>query len=197
MKSNVIIVCLLVVLAVVVFRGNKNYNKLETERIERTFEIKQLKSLNERIEASNDKLAAENIRLNDLQIVHELKSDSLEKIINQTTNTSNVNSTNFDFTNDIYYSKRFQKVGRTATIGIESGNHLDEDYGVREAENIFYDPEEEIENLDQKTVRQRKGLSWEADFSYTEPLGKMGRLKFEYEIGNRIEDSDQRLSDLI
>ena len=125
------------------------------------------------------------------------KTEQLEKIINQTTNTSNVNSTNFDFTNDIYYSKRFQKVGRTATLGIESGNHLDEDYGIREAENIFYDPEEEIENLDQKTVRQRKGLSWEADFSYTEPLGKMGRLKFEYEIGNRIEDSDQRLSDLI
>ncbi|PZX50994.1 outer membrane beta-barrel protein [Algoriphagus chordae] len=118
------------------------------------------------------------------------------ELVNQSTNTNSAISNNLDFTNSIYYNKRFNKAGRTATIGIKSGTHIDEEKGLREAENIYYNPEEQVENLNQSRLKSRKGLSWEADFSYTEPLGNQGRLKFEYEIGNRIEDSDQRLSNL-
>jgi hypothetical protein len=144
------------VLAVVVFRGNKNYNKLETERIERTFEIKQLKSLNERIEASNDKLAADNIRLNDLQIVHELKSDSLEKIINQIEQKpSRVGSLRKQQINELKTALKICERSKgvyVKRIGLKNDIQINND--------VIIDNFEQLQTLDKKKLRKAKRKSF-------------------------------------
>jgi hypothetical protein len=47
--------------------------------------------------------------------------------------------------------------------------------------------------LNQQTSRGRQGNRWETGLSYTEKIGKNGQLEIEYEIGNRTNDSDQRV----
>ncbi|MEX2594445.1 MAG: TonB-dependent receptor [Anditalea sp.] len=111
--------------------------------------------------------------------------------LNQTQNTLTAENSDFDFDNRIYYSRRFRKSGRSLTLGLYTGNDINEDDDNREADNIFYGAEDREETLNQHTTRSRRGFSWEADFSYTEPIGKNGMVEIEYEIGNRLNDSDK------
>lgn len=111
--------------------------------------------------------------------------------LNQTENTLSADNADYDFDNRIYYSRRFNKKGRSLTMGIYTGNHLNHDESNREAENVYFDPIERQERLNQYTVRDRRGFSWDAEVSYTEPLGKNSMMEIEYQIGNRLNESDK------
>ncbi len=111
--------------------------------------------------------------------------------VNQTENRRIANNSDIDFNSRLYYSRRFTKPGRSLRLGLETGNHKNDDDADRQAENIFYDPAERLETINQNIVRTRKGFSWEASASYTEPIGKRGMVELEYEVGNRNNDSDQ------
>src|SRR5690606_12473402 len=116
--------------------------------------------------------------------------------INQTENERHREYSNIDFDSRLYYSRRFAKAGRSLRLGIETGNHKNDDDAERYAENLFYDPAEREEIIRQNIIRDRKGLSWEASASYTEPIGKHGMVELEYEAGNRRDDSDQLTYDM-
>src|SRR5690606_19815382 len=96
----------------------------------------------------------------------------------------------------LYYSRRVAKAGRSLRLGLETGNHKNDDDDDRYAENIFYDPTEREETIKQNIVRERKGFSWEASASYTEAIGKYGMVELEYEVSNRRNDSDQLTYDM-
>ncbi|MEC3881323.1 outer membrane beta-barrel protein [Parapedobacter sp. 10938] len=116
--------------------------------------------------------------------------------INQTENHRHADNLDIDFNSHLYYSRRFAKAGRTLRLGLTTGNHKNDDDAHREAENIFYDPDERVKIIRQNIVRVRKGFSWEASTSYTEPIGKHGMVELEYEISNSRNDSDQLTYDL-
>lgn len=116
--------------------------------------------------------------------------------INQTENQRHGEYSNIDFDSRLYYSRRFAKAGRSLRLGIETGNHKNDDDAQRYTENLFYDPAEREEIIRQNIVRARKGFSWEASASYTEPIGKHGMVELEYEASNRRDDSDQLTYDL-
>lgn len=116
--------------------------------------------------------------------------------VNQTQNQRLADNSDIDFNTRLYYSRRFSKPGRSVRLGIETGNHRNEDDATRHAENIYYDPAERVELINQHIVRSRKGLTWEASASYTEPLSQRSMVEVEYEIGNRINDSDQLIYDM-
>ena len=84
----------------------------------------------------------------------------------------------------------FPKKGRTLTVGGNSGYHSNIDEANRLAENQFFGEEVRTEVLNQFTDRDRTGYHWEADLSYTEPIGKNGQIELEYEIRNNWNDSD-------
>ena len=116
--------------------------------------------------------------------------------LNQTENTASSDNADYDFTNRMYYSHRFAKKGRSLTLSSRLGYHTNEDDRYRLADNVFYGENERYELLNQKTVRDRKGLSWSAEASYTEPVGKNGQVEVEYDVGNRVDDSDQLTYDI-
>jgi len=116
--------------------------------------------------------------------------------LNRTENQLSAKNLDFDFDNRLFYSRRFAKKGRSLTLGLHTGNYKNRDDANRQADNIFYDDTERTEFLNQNKVRDRTGLAWEADISYTEPIGKRSMVEFEYEIGNTSNDSDQRTYDL-
>ncbi|MFC3196651.1 outer membrane beta-barrel protein [Parapedobacter deserti] len=116
--------------------------------------------------------------------------------MNQTENSRQADNSDIDFNSRLHYSRRFAKAGRSLRLGLETGDHRNNDDATRQAENIFFDPAERIETINQQIVRTRKGFDWEASASYTEPIGKRGIIELEYEIGNRHNDSDQLTYDI-
>lgn len=116
--------------------------------------------------------------------------------LNQTENTLTSDNSDYDFDNRMYYGHKFKKKGRSLTLGINTGYHTNEDNAYRQANNVFYQSEDSLKILNQNTIRNRTGLSWETDVSYTEPIGKNGMVELEYEIGNRIDDSDKLTYDI-
>jgi hypothetical protein len=116
--------------------------------------------------------------------------------LNQTQNNLNSANRDYDFDNSLYYSHRFRKKGRSLTYGLNTGYHTNKDKANRTAFNTFYKQENSEESLNQQTLLRRNGLSWDTELSFTEPIGKRGQIELEYEIGNRIDDSDKRTYNL-
>ena len=110
--------------------------------------------------------------------------------LNQTENTRQADNDDYDIGGSLFYSHRFPKRGRSLTIGGNSGYHSNIDEANRLAENQFFGEENRTEVLNQYITRDRTGFNWEMNFSYTEPIGKKGRLELEYEVGNSWNDSD-------
>lgn len=117
--------------------------------------------------------------------------------LNQTENSRQADNDDYDVGGSLFYSHRFAKKGRSFTVGGNSGYHTNLDEANRQAENIFYGESERQELLNQYTTRDRTGFSWETNASYTEPVGEKGQLELEYEIGNRLDDSDKITYDVL
>ena len=117
--------------------------------------------------------------------------------LNQTENDLRADNKDFDLNNRVYYSHKFLKKGRTFTLGLNTSYATNQDEANRLAVNDFLGQQARQEILDQYTTRDRKGFSWEADFSYTEPVGKRGQIELEYEVGNNLNESDKITYDVL
>ncbi len=112
--------------------------------------------------------------------------------LNQTENALRSKLLNYDFSNGVYYSHRFRKKGRSFTLGLNAGYHLNEDDDNRIAHNIFYTNQDiKDEQLNQHNTLDRTGVSWNINTSYTEPAGKNGQFELEYKIRNMDNRSDR------
>ncbi|WP_051360088.1 TonB-dependent receptor [Adhaeribacter aquaticus] len=123
------------------------------------------------------------------------RTENMNSPLNQTENTSNANNQSFNFNNSILYSHRFNRVGRSVTIRFNTGFSNNNNDIFRLADNIYFRTPEKSNRLNQFTNFNRNGHSWRTEVSYTEPIGKNGRIEIEHERGNRFDDSDRRLYD--
>ncbi len=112
-------------------------------------------------------------------------------------NSRQSDNDDYDVGGWLFYSHRFAKKGRSFTVGGSGGYHNNLDESNRQAENFFYGEEERQELLNQYTTRDRVGFNWETNASFTEPIGKKGQMELEYEIGNRLDDSDKITYDVL
>ncbi|UZD24124.1 outer membrane beta-barrel protein [Algoriphagus halophytocola] len=117
--------------------------------------------------------------------------------LNQTENVRTADNQDYDLYNRLYFSHKFAKKGRSFTISANQGSHANKDDALRRAENQYYQPEERTEIINQNITRDRTGFNWDVGVSYTEPIGEKGQMEFEYEIGNRGDDSDQLTYDIL
>lgn len=116
---------------------------------------------------------------------------------NQVENQRTGNYQDYDFFNRFIVSQKFTKPGRSLTWRsiLHRGWNLDE--STRLATSQFFEGNSSrTEVLNQQTSRERQGNRWETGLSYTEKLGESGQVELEYEIGNRKNDSDQRVFNL-
>lgn len=120
-------------------------------------------------------------------------TNSHNGLINQTENSAESDLLDYDYFNRLFYNHQFKKAGRSFTWNFNNGYHTNEEDSYRDAENVFFQAEGETELLRQYIRWDRNGTNWETNFSYTEPIGKNGRAEFEYEIGDRPNNSDRRL----
>lgn len=119
-------------------------------------------------------------------------------LINSVENSRIGRYEDFDLFNRFFYSHKFNKPGRTFTARVNFSTGWNIDNSTRNAINTFFeDSGENEEILNQITERDRRGNSWNTRFSYTEPIGQKGQMEWEYSIGNRKNDSDQLLYNVI
>ncbi|MAN85334.1 MAG: TonB-dependent receptor [Algoriphagus sp.] len=118
-------------------------------------------------------------------------------LINSVENTRSSKNKDYDLFNRFFYSHKFDKPGRTMTVRARLGNNANEDRANRLAENQFFSPTFRTETINQQINRDRTGLSWETGISFTEAVSERSQFELEYEIGNRINDSDQLIFDVI
>lgn len=111
--------------------------------------------------------------------------------LNATNNQSVANNQDYDYDNNLYFSRKFDKMGRSFTTRVHTGFHTNEDQSNRYASNIYYNQEDSLSTIDQRTSRERTGVSWEWQAAYTEPLGERSLMEVEYQIGDRLNDSDK------
>ena len=116
--------------------------------------------------------------------------------MNQTENHRLADNLDIDFNSRLYYSHRFAKRGRSMRLGFVTGSHRNDDDADRNAENVFFDPDERLEIINQQIERARKGFDWEVSAAYTEPIGKHSLVELEYQVGSRNNDSDQLTYDM-
>jgi hypothetical protein len=116
--------------------------------------------------------------------------------LNQTENTATSNSAGLNFRNTLYYSHQFGKKGRGLTFRLSTGFSNSSSENFRLADNTYFREPDRSRVLNQFTDFNGSGYSWEADFTYTEPVGKFGRIEVQHERGNRYDDSDRRLYDI-
>ncbi|WP_075352025.1 outer membrane beta-barrel protein [Algoriphagus marinus] len=124
------------------------------------------------------------------------ESVNLDGPLNRTENTRAANNKDYDIFNRIYYGHKFDKEGRSLTVRLRTSNSWNRDVAIRRADNTFFQPTERVEVINQQITRDRDGNSWETGISYTEPLGKNGQMELEYQIGNRLDNSDQLTFDI-
>lgn len=82
------------------------------------------------------------------------------------------------------------------TIRARTGNNSNTDRAFRTATNEFFDPVFRTEEINQQINRDRTGFSWETGVSFTEAISERSQFELEYEIGNRVNDSDQLIFDV-
>ncbi|WP_083836501.1 TonB-dependent receptor [Nitritalea halalkaliphila] len=98
----------------------------------------------------------------------------------------------------MFYSHKFAKEGRTLSARFRFRKSLNEDESNRVAVNTFFMENMSTEEiLDQLITRERVGTMWNTRLSFTEPLGENSLLALEYGVGNRKDDSEQLLFDIL
>ncbi|WP_297337652.1 outer membrane beta-barrel protein [Algoriphagus sp.] len=117
-------------------------------------------------------------------------------LINTVENMRTAENRDFDIFNRIFYSHKFDKPGRTFTFRGRISENWNEDRANRLATNQYFVPEPRTEIINQQINRDRSGSSWETGVSFTEALSERSQLELEYEIGNRLNDSDQLIFDV-
>ncbi|MFD2515565.1 outer membrane beta-barrel protein [Pontibacter locisalis] len=116
-------------------------------------------------------------------------------ILSESVNRNVAESSSINFNNNILYSHRFGTSGRilTANFNTSYSNVNGETYLLENTEN-FENPERDI-NRNQFINLERENMSWSGNVDYSQRLGEKSRLQLEYNINNRINDSDRRAFD--
>ncbi|WP_169788230.1 TonB-dependent receptor [Rufibacter tibetensis] len=112
--------------------------------------------------------------------------------INQTENNAYGNEAGLEGESDLHFRHRFTKKGRTFSTSLKNNFSTGEGESYRVAENIFHNQENPFETLDQYRNNDSRGYAWEANASFTEPIGRNARMQLEYQISNKVDDADRR-----
>ncbi|MCC9136097.1 TonB-dependent receptor domain-containing protein [Pontibacter silvestris] len=112
--------------------------------------------------------------------------------INETENNTSSDKSSYTFNNNIYFSHKFGKAGRTISTSLTTGLSGTDGESSLLSNTIYYRGNRDADNRNQYTLLDRSGYTWSGDVSYTEPVGQHGQLQLQYNIGNQLNDSDKK-----
>lgn len=116
-------------------------------------------------------------------------------LLNATQNDYNSDLNGINFSNSILYRHRFAKARRTIAFNLTTGYNSNNGESFLFSENSFFGRTTQIESLNQFSDLLSDGWNVSTSVSYTEPIGKMGMLMFQYRAAFNQTDSDRETFD--
>lgn len=115
--------------------------------------------------------------------------------LNESINNATSDDGSYDLNNNIYFSHRFGKPGRTISASINTSYSASDGDSYQVYNITDFMDDTKSENRDQYSRLDRTGTSWRSNITYTEPITEKSQVEVEYKIGNQINDSDRRTFD--
>jgi hypothetical protein len=109
------------------------------------------------------------------------------------TSDSKTDGTGYSLSNDLTYRHKLKKKGRTISININTSESRKEPETQLGTKKVYYNASNIIEDdtTNQWTDALTKGYSLSSNLMYTEPLGKMGLLQFNYGYSYSKNNADK------
>jgi len=115
--------------------------------------------------------------------------------LNQGANNSSYRSalTGLTATNQLLYRHRFQRRGRTFSLGVNTSyNDKNGDNNLLSSTTFFQNNQPQTTLLNQFSELNQTGWAWTGNVNYTEPLGLKSILQLAYSINYTPNDSDKK-----
>lgn len=113
-------------------------------------------------------------------------------LINSTDNNYSSDQKGLNFANEFLYRLRFEKKGRTFSIGIDNSYNDRQGESYLLSENSFFINNSIIDSLNQFSNYLSNGWNHSANVNYTEPLFDKDIIQFSYRISNQSSSSDKK-----
>lgn len=116
-----------------------------------------------------------------------------KNLISSTDNRTNYNNVGYNFSNDLLYRHKFNKKGRTLSLSVTTG------LNNREGSSNIYslnDYQDSDSLIDQKSTNYTDGYNLSTNVTYTEPIGKLSQLMFNYNPSYSYNNADKETFNL-
>jgi hypothetical protein len=114
-----------------------------------------------------------------------------EATLTTTDNRSDADSYSYNLSNDLNFSHRFDKPGRTLSVGLNTGYSVNDGDTYRITNVVDFEQPEKSKYLNQRINSSRNGLNWRGNVALSERVGEKARVQADYSISNRQEDSER------
>ena len=110
------------------------------------------------------------------------------ELLNQTTNLLQTDYKGYNLSNDVLYTHKFTKRGRTISVSVNGSMNDKSGNSYQNSQSVFYRDTSSNELLDQYSRSVTSGNSYNSRVAYTEPLGTKSILMFS--AGNSLSRND-------
>ncbi|MEN0049097.1 MAG: outer membrane beta-barrel protein [Bacteroidota bacterium] len=118
-----------------------------------------------------------------------------DRLSSQTTNIYEANLTALNFSNNLLWRHKFEKRRRTLSINFSNGFAPKSGSNGLFSQNEFFRNNTLTDTLDQQSILDLNNLTLGTNIQYTEPIGRMAMLMFNYRLSYQEEESDQSVFD--
>jgi hypothetical protein len=112
--------------------------------------------------------------------------------LNQTDNTLRTSLAGINFNNNLIYSHRFEKQGRSMSLNLGTGYNNNDGSNYLNAVNRQFTQPEYTDYINQRTLLENQGWNLSGDFTYNEPLSEKNHLTLNYQASYQFNDSDRQ-----
>ncbi len=114
-------------------------------------------------------------------------------LISSTDNRTTNNNVGYSFNNDLLYRHKFNKRGRTLSLNVTTGMNNREGTSSMYSLNDYQDSDSLI---DQKSTNYTHGYNLSTNITYTEPIGELSQLMFNYNPSYTYNNADKETFNL-
>lgn len=126
--------------------------------------------------------------------IYGVNSFSPTELISQSINNTDVNSSGYNFNNNILFRHAFAKKGRTISVNLNtSANRRAGDKYVLNENDYYRQSGNFSDSLQQYTDQLSNGYQVSGNIAYTEAVGKKGQLQLNYSPSYSKSKSDQEV----
>ena len=128
-------------------------------------------------------------------------TDSMQTLLsrlplNKTSDTSSTKGSGYSFSNNILLRHKFAKFGRTISWNIGTDVNVKSGTNDLYTQNNFYKSigtilNDSVSPFDQRTPTSSNGYNYSTSINFTEPVGKMGQLMFNYTPSYAVNNSEK------